>query len=268
MARKIRSNKLDSRTSRLKLAVEKRVQERISEGCYLAYRRPKAGGAGSWMARRIDKETGKTFALRLGDADDYQEADGVKILDFNSAQDAAEKWFKDLIQEAHFKETGEVVTSGPYTVASAMADYLRNAEKRGVKGHPIMTITIKAHIIPPLGDLPLAKLTKKRIEDWLHALAEAPRRRTGKVREEVEHLEAAVTEDEKRARKDSANRVLTNLKAALNLAVKEGRYSGPTAWHDVGKFKDVGRARIRFLTVQEQRRLVNVCPDQYCLYKP
>ena len=139
MARKIRSAKLDSRTSRLKLAIEKRYQERISEGCYLAYRRPKSGGAGSWMARRLDKETGKSLALRLGDADDFLDADGLKVLDFNSAQTAAEKWFKERIQAAHFEETGEVVATGPYTVASAMADYLCDAEKRGVKGYPSLS---------------------------------------------------------------------------------------------------------------------------------
>ena len=124
-------------------------------------------------------------------------------------------------------------------------------------------MTINAHIVPQLGDLAVAKLSKRRIEDWLQALAKAPRRMTGRARAEVKYLDAPVTDDEKRARKDSANRVLTSLKAALNLALKECRYSGPAPWREVKKFKDVGRARIRFLTVQEQRRLVNVCPDGF-----
>lgn len=263
MARKIRSVKLDSRTSRFKLAAGKRHQERIAEGCYLAYRRPVSGGTGSWLARWVDKETKKEIQKRLADADDYLDADGIKVLDFNAAQTAAENWFKDLNKAAHFEATGEMVTTGPYTVANAMTDYLLDAEKRGVKGHGIMTLSINAHIVPKLGEVSLAKLTKKRMEDWLKALAESPRRMTGKVREEVKHLAGPLTEDERRARKDSANRVLTSLKAALNLAVREGRYSGPMPWLEVKKFKGVGMARVRFLTVQEQRRLVNKCEDGF-----
>ena len=263
MARKIRSAKLDSRTSRFKLEAGKRHQERIAEGCYLAYRRPKGGGDGSWMARWFDKETGKSLQKRLGDADDHLEPDEVRILSFNSAQTIAEAWFREVNQVAHFEATGEVVTSGPYTVADAMADYLRDAERRGVKGHTMMSLTTKAHIIPELGAIPVAKLTKKRIEDWLQALAAAPRRMTGKAREEVKHLADPVTEDEKRARKDSANRVFTNLKAALIFAANSKRYPGLTPWRDVKGFKGVGIARVRFLTVEEQRRLVNVCPDGF-----
>jgi integrase len=263
MVRTIRSAKLDSRTSRFKLEAGKRHQQRIADRCYLAYHRPMSGGTGSWLARWLDKDARKSYQKRLGDADDYVEADGIKVLDFDAAEAAAKVWFKEHNQAAHFEATGETVTTGPYTVASAIADYLRDAEKRGVKGHGIMTLTINAHILPKLGGLEVTKLTRKRIEDWLMALAESSRRKTGKVRDEVIHLKAPTTEDERRARKDSANRVLTNLKAALNLAVNSGRYSGPTPWRDVKKFKGVGTARIHFLTVQEQRRLVNVCPEGF-----
>lgn len=260
MSRTKRSANLGSRESRLKLVPERRHQEPLAEGRYLLYRKPKNGAAGSWIARWVDQDTGKDVQKRLGDADDLMDADGVNILDFKAAQARAEALFKDLNNAAHIVATGEALSIGPYTVASAMKDYLADAEKRGVKGHTIMTLTINAHIVPQLGDLQVAKLTKKRIEDWLKAVAEAPRRMTGVARDEVKHLDAPVTEDEKRARKDSANRVLTNLKAALNFALKDGRYSGPAVWREVKKFRDVGRARIRSLNVQEQRRLVNVCP--------
>lgn len=263
MGRTKRSANLGSRESRLKLKAERRYQEPLAEGRYLLYRRPKNGAAGAWMARWVDKDTTKSVQRRLGDADDLLDADGVNILDFKTAQARAVDVFKELNNAAHIEATGEVLSSGPYTVGSAMADYLRDAEKRGVKGHSIMKTTINAHIVPDLGDISMAKLSKRRIEDWLQALAESARRRTGKVRDEVKHLADPVTEDEKRARKDSANRVLTNLNAALNLAVNSGRYSGPTPWRDVKRFKGVGSARVRFLNVQEQRRLVNKCPDGF-----
>lgn len=263
MARTKRSAKLGSRESRLKLEAEKRHQEPLSEGRYLLYRKPKNGAAGSWMARWVDKETLKSVQKRLGDADDLLDADGVNILDFKTAQARAGHVFEELNKIAHLEATGEVLSSGPYTVANALEDYLRDAELRGVKGHAMMTLTIKAHIIPELGTIPVAKLTKRRIEDWFHALAAAPRRMTGKARDEVKHLADPVTEDEKRARKDSANRVFTNLKAALNFAVNSKHYSGTTPWREVKNFKGVGIARVRFLTIEEQRRLVNVCPEGF-----
>ena len=263
MARTKRSAKLGSRESRLKLEAEKRYQEPLAEGRYLLYRRPKNGAAGSWMARWVDKETAKSVQRRLGDADDLLDADGVNILDFKTAQARAGDVFKELNNAAHLEATGEVLSTGPYTVASAIADYLRDAELRGVKGLSIMKLSINAHILPALGEISITKLTKRRIEDWLQALAESARRMTGKARDEVKPLADPVTEDEKRARKDSANRVLTSLNAALNLAVRSGRYSGPTPWRDVKRFKGVGSARVHFLTVQEQRRLVTACPDGF-----
>jgi integrase len=150
--------------------------------------------------------------------------------------------------------------TGACKVSNALDDYLRDAERRGVKGIKVMTQTINAHIRPVLGDIEISKLTKRKIENWLDALAVSPRRSTGKKMEEVKHLADPVTEDEKRARKDSANRVLTNLNAALNFSLASKQYRGPAPWREVKRFKGVGSARIHFLSVEEQRRLVNVCP--------
>ena len=263
MARTKRSAKLDTRNARLKLTVEERHQEPLSPGRYLVYRRPKSGAAGSWSAYWCDLATRKKRLDRLGAADDFQDADGSGILTFAQAQSKAEERFKGWDHQASLASGGSPIHRGPYTVAHAMADYLKDAERRGVKGIKIMTLTSDAHIIPALGEIEISKLTKPKIEDWLHSLAEASRRKTGRPRsegDEVEHLAAPATEDEKRSRKDSANRILTNLRSALNLAHANGKVIGPTPWKDVERFKNVGAARVRFLSVEEQRRLVNVCP--------
>ena len=59
-------------------------------------------------------------------------------------------------------------------------------------------------------------------------------------------------EDEKQARKDTANRILTVLEAALTFALREGRVGEPAAWGEVGPFKGVGASRVRFLSREEQ----------------
>ena len=275
MARTKRSAKLDTRNARLKLPIEERHQEPLSPGRYLVYRRPKSGASGSWSAYWCDLITHKKRLDRLGAADDFLDADGAGILTYAQAQAKAETWFKQQAEAAHFQATGETLRTGPYTVADAMQDYLRDAERRGVKGIGIMTLTSNAHIIPALGALEVSKLTKPKLEDWLQSLAESSRRKTGRKRvgeDEVKHLAAPASDDERRARKDTANRVLTNLRSALNLAYANGKVTGPTPWRDVDRFKNVGAARVRFLNVEEQRRLVNVCPagfkelDQAALY--
>lgn len=108
-------------------------------------------------------------------------------------------------------------------------------------------------ITPELGPVPVASLTRNRLDAWLCKIAEAPRlvripkprdpdapvrkSRTFKVPwvAKVAPVPPAppTTEDEKRARKDSANRVLTTLKAALNHALDRRRVAGGEAWQSV-----------------------------------
>jgi integrase len=72
------------------------------------------------------------------------------------------------------------------------------------------------------------------------------------------------TDEEKRARKDTANRTLTVLKAALNHALDRRLVNcSGEAWKTVKPYRGTTRARVRFLTVEEQVRLVNVCPPAF-----
>lgn len=87
-------------------------------------------------------------------------------------------------------------------------------------------------------------------------LAEAPARlRGGNLRE-------ARTEDERRARKVTANRLLKDLKAALNRALEDGLVPSGDAWRRVRPFHGVEAARAGYLEPQELRRFLNSCrPD-------
>lgn len=269
MPRTKRSATLDTRARRLQQPLGKRLMETISRGAYLLYQRPKNGGAGSWFARWIDPETKKQVQTRLAAADDLQDADGVEVLTFAQAQAAAARWFAARTRAAVQAAGGEVPAQGPYTVRDAMRDYLADAKRRGMKGLLITTQTTNAHILPALGDLPVAKLTRRRIEDWHQALAESPRKTTGRaVHEDEDDDESSstsrppMTEEAQRKRKVTANRILTILRAALNQALAQRRISDPAVWREVKPFKGVEVARARFLSIEEQRRLVQACePD-------
>ena len=63
---------------------------------------------------------------------------------------------------------------GPYTVADAMAEYLAYYGQRGGKAMKDTEARIAAFITPSLGELPVAKLTAKRIRNWHAELAASP----------------------------------------------------------------------------------------------
>jgi integrase len=60
-----------------------------------------------------------------------------------------------------------------------------------------------------------------------------------------------------RRRRATANRVLTVLKAALNHAFREGRVPNDEAWRRAKPFREADAARVRYLSHDEARRLVN-----------
>ncbi len=66
--------------------------------------------------------------------------------------------------------------------------------------------------------------------------------------------------DALRARRATANRILTQFKAALNLAYHDGHAASDDPWRKVKPFPKVDAAHIRYLTDAEAQRLVNACP--------
>lgn len=285
MARTKRSAKLDTRSARLLLASGKRHQSQIEPGRYLIYQRPKNLAAGSWLARWADLTADKQRQYKLGTADDYSEADGARTLSWKQANEKAGVWFKAQDETARREAGGEAVNRGPFTVNDALDLYFQDGERRGVKGLSRDIQRAGAWIRPELGVVGVATLTRKRIESWQTKVAESPRRvRTKSPSDPGESVpkprefkiprttkpspsppEPPSTDEEKRARKDSANRVLTVLKAALNHALDRREDTGVTngdAWLTVKPYRETTKARIRFLDQEDQVSLVKAClPD-------
>jgi integrase len=255
MPRKARDEKLDTRTVRLKLAVRREPYWRvIQEGRAIGYRRLPGGKSGTWVARHYDKVHGRQYQS-LGNADDLQDADGADCLTFAHAQAKAAEWFLELSRTA-----GKVTT--PITVREAVESYLTDFEARGGKNPKGVRASFAAHIMPNLGDKVVNDLSAKVIRDWHHALAIAPARlRTSPKakKQKVRKVDASDAEG-RRARRASANRLLTNLKAALNHAFREGTAASDDAWRRVKPFAQVDAPRVRYLIDEEVTRLVNACP--------
>ncbi len=75
---------------------------------------------------------------------------------------------------------------------------------------------------------------------------------------------APTTEEGVRARRATANRVLTMLKAALNHAYDEGHIANRDAWgRKLKPFRNVEVARVHYLTVAQAGRLLNACDADF-----
>jgi integrase len=183
--------------------------------------------------------------MTLGLADDFDDANGDNILTFAQAQEKARAW---VAPDSASRE--------PTTVADVMAAYLVHLEKDS-KSTEDARSSARAHILPALGKVKVAELTTKAISQWHKNLAETPAR----VRSAIGAAPQFKTGDDPEAprrRRNTANRVLSVLKAALNLAHKGKQ--GPAPWRDVEPYKGVDTARVRYLSIDEARRLINASP--------
>lgn len=251
MARTVRDHRLETRAARLKLATRSEPYWMLlTEGFHLGYYRGKS--VTKWVARHRPPG-GKRGYIKttLGECDDTADADGVAILDFRQAQDKAREWLRAV-------EGGGAV-SASYTVGSALDDYLdaftgkdlQNTKRR-----------VEQFIRPVLGDVKLSRVTAAQVRKFHTDRANTPARlRTRKGAEQK--FRALDTADEKRKRRATANRDLTVLKAALNLAYANGRIATDQAWRSVKPFKGVDAARQRYLSDDEARRLVNAVGAEF-----
>ncbi|HEY9081594.1 site-specific integrase [Magnetovibrio sp.] len=256
MARTVRDARIESPTARLKLAVRHEPYWRtIDEGMHLGYRKGKRKG--SWLAR-FRSEGGGYLKTVVGMADDVLDADGVSVLTFSQAQHKARKWFADQVG----LQAGAGTRRGGYRVRDAMEDYRAwfTIHRRGLSQ---LNYVIDGHIIPELGQLDTNKLTPARIRTFHESLASTPVRLRTRAGEEQRYRESPQTDDERRRRKASANKILNMLKAALNRAYDEGKIARDDAWRRVKPFREVNVPRVRYLTAEECRNLIKACAPEF-----
>lgn len=261
MSRTVRDTNLETRAARLRLTVQRKPYWRVLEtGLHLGYRRIKDGG-GSWIARRFAGD-GKYLEAKVGVADDLQDADGVAIRSFKQAQEAARDWWRAEKR----KDLGLAPEeSGPYTVAMALDDYFSDKERGGSKGVAKARSAANLRVVPELGAHELSKLTTKKLRDWHTGLAKAPKlARAGRTTAKRKSRAVDPKDvDSVRARRSTANRTLTILKAAFNHSFQEGRVASDDAWRKVKPFREVDAAIVHFLSDDECRRLANSCDGAF-----
>jgi integrase len=256
MSGTVKHKRLESPTARSRLKRGRQAHwQALEEGrVHLGYQCRKGEPPGRWLLRRYIGHR-KYRVEALGLADDATDADGKRILSHKQA----------IAKANAIVAQPETKADGPLTVRQAWEDYIKAKED---KGQPVDDLNSrgKVHILPVLGDLFVGELTAKKLRDWHATMARAPaqiRSKGGKP----QYRKAPTTDDGIRARRASANRVLTMLKAALNLAFKEskGAIKNRDAWgkESLEPFENVEVARVSYLKIAEAQRLVNASDPEF-----
>jgi hypothetical protein len=245
VARTVRDQNLETRSARGRLKPSTKPYYRsIDPGLHLGYRKGKNGGR--WVVRwYVGNQEYKTDTI--ANADDVADADDVAILSFAQAQAVA----REMRSRAARIAAGLPVETGPYIVKQCIVEYLMWMEQHR-KGANDARYRAEALILPKLGAIECEKLRVGELRAWLQGVAKAPARLRAKAGGAPRFREVdEKDEDTVRRRRASANRTLTILKAALNMAWREGKIASDEAWRRVTPFEGADAARVRYLQIDE-----------------
>jgi integrase len=187
---------------------------------------------------RVADGRGGARTAAIGYADDHDIADGSKFLDYWQAQDRA--------KEVGFPEDG-VSSPPPPTVRAVTETYLQWLTAKNARTAADTSGRLDKHFLPKFGNHLVNKLNKTKLDAWLASMV-------------------TVSDDPERVRrsKDSANRVLSMVKALLNHAIRDPVYrlTDDSAWRHVRPFHGVSKPRGIRYSDEEVRRLIKVVADR------
>lgn len=183
---------------------------------YLGYRKLTDGG--SWTARYTDSSKKYRFESLGSD------------LDYDQAVTKANSFFKKM----------KAGTDTRYTLESAIDDYCTHLEiEKTPRAAKEARQRLTKHTAPALLKTEVAKLTTAQLKRWRDNM-----------------VKKSDDPEEVRRSKDTANRVLSMLKAALNLSFNSGIIGDDTAWRRLKAFNSVTAARVLFLSDKQVNTLL------------
>lgn len=258
MARLPREHRLETREARLKLQPRTEPYWRqIVPGTFLGYRKGKRATA--WIARQ---RVGDGYAeQRIGTPDDAGEPDGEVVLTYAQAIARAQ-----AVQVEERQPQPRHYADGD-TLNAVVETYLeeRQVTPGGRSNRVMAASTAKVlqqfwnlHGRESIGKKLVTALDARTMRKWHAGLATVPPRIRGKVQ-----AFDPTDPDQVRARRSTANRILTIPKAALSWARKHDRLPAamPDWWTHVSPFALGDDPPPRMLDTAEVRRLLNAAGD-------
>lgn len=222
----------------------------IAKGTALIWRTAGRGQAGQWRVRRLNpkKKAGYSFGVLgvcdlLGEGMSYEQAAAEALLWQPAAGPLVTagsadcgRCGKKLAEGGPLAEMPDYSAPEPppgeqrprvklhqkcYLVRDAVDEYMevfaatfRSADRA--------RYALEAHVLPALGDTAVVDLEAHRVREFQEALAARPALLAGRRGSASRKVRAAVTEEQRRARRVSANTIMSKLKSALNRAVDNG----------------------------------------------
>jgi integrase len=218
---------IETKTARGKLPVSKvPVFDRLGQGISIGYRR-NAGGAGVWIVRLADGKRGK-IEKRIALADDATPANGRGIMSYQQAAEAARRLGRGEPEEA----SPAVVVTLTDAIEAYKADLI--ARGAGVDN----ATRLLFNLTPTMLKRPVALLDVTELRKW---------------------RDAAV----KRMTPASVNRLVTILKAVLNLSAARDEQLSTRPWEiGLAALPEATAARNVVLPEATVRRLVHAARER------
>lgn len=222
------ASQIDSKTKRDRLAARREPYwATIQKGAAIGYRKLENGN-GTWIARWRDDD-GKQKYRALGEFDD-----------FDIASKAAREWVTSCEGGVTHKAT--TVKEACEAYVSALKAEGRKDTAKDAEGRFNRLVYSKT-----IGKQALDKLKSSTVQKWRD--------------EQIDDDDEADEEDVRRS-KDSANRNLDTLKAALNMALNNRLVSTDAGWKTVKRFPKVKvQRRGAFLSKEQRTALLDACAD-------
>jgi integrase len=153
MVQQLQSSKLGSRTSRLKLPIQKKPYfVKLDRGLALGYRRTQT--AGTWVMR-VTKD-GVDWTQTIAKADDHEDSNETDILTYGEAQTRARE----------FAKGDKPASTG--TVADALDKYEADLRSRG--GDVNNVARVRAHLPQKLARKLVSSAAKADFKSWMEEL--------------------------------------------------------------------------------------------------
>ncbi len=198
---------------------------RITQGRYVGFRRMTASTSGTWLARYYDGE--KYAYSTLGDFATLDEK-----ARYDAAKTAAEEWFRQI-------DLGG--STDKVTVKAACESYVEQLKQQNSEASSKDAGGRFTRLVyhDPIARIELAKLKRLHVEAWRTRALEAGGSR------------------------GSFNRNATALKAALNLAHRNGHVATDYAWREHLKpFENATTRRTLYLDGTARRKLIENAPAE------
>lgn len=234
------SHKIDTVTARTRLKARREPYwQRVSKGFHVGFRKMSSSSQGTWLLRHVG-ENGRETEHSLGTLEEFPDHRR-----FDEAVESARGWLsRDVTDVASQNQ------STPTVIDACDAYVNRIREMKGSKpAHDLEARYRRWVRTDPIHNIELSKLTRQHLDDFRRRLVASPVRssKAGNLRERS---------------KDSVNRDMAALRAALNRALADRIVTTDFAWREPLKaYKNVSRRRGLYLDREQRRKFIEEAPE-------